>query len=129
MSDLVAIATVLRAVSEAAESLGGPDRRIEVFPGLPHTDGAGVAAHVTSRRRGDQRRVVRTVEVWIDTWENPWEDEPGDWMAVVKGEIEVDDEAGQPQTELTEQRNVHDVLGIVSAVRECAKLVATHDVR
>jgi hypothetical protein len=73
--------------------------------------------------------VVRTVEVWIDTWDNPWDEKKGTWMAVVKGEIEVDDESGELQTEFSEQRNVHDVPGVVSAVRECASLVATYDIR
>jgi hypothetical protein len=49
VSELAAIATVLLAVSEAAESLGDPHKHIEVFTGLPQTGGAGVAAHVTVR--------------------------------------------------------------------------------
>jgi hypothetical protein len=47
----------------------------------------------------------------------------------VKGEIEATDKSGEPQTLFNWQRNVPDVPAVIDAVRECAHLVATYDVR
>jgi hypothetical protein len=141
VSDLAAVASVLRSIAEAAESGGlarrhtdilmnerlesgrlhEPQKRTEVFTGMDGTAGAGAAATLTARL-ADKRLVVWNVEVWLDTWDNE-----GPWSAVVKGVIEVDDSEGEPQTVFDVQRTVHDVPAIVEAVHEAADLVAAYD--
>jgi hypothetical protein len=141
VSDLATVASVLRCIAEVAESGGlarrhadilmntrlepgrlhEPQKRTEVFTGMHGTAGAGAAATLTARL-ADKRLVVWNVEVWLDTWDNN-----GPWSAVVKGEIEVDDSEGEPQTVFDVQRTVHDVSAIVEAVHEAADLVAAYD--
>jgi hypothetical protein len=141
VSELATVASVLRCIAEVAQSGGiarrqtdilvkerlesgrlhEPETRTEVFTGMHGTAGAGAAATLTARL-ADTRMVVWTVEVWLDTWVNE-----GGWSAVVKGEIEVDDSEGEPQTVFDVQRTVHDVAAIVEAVNETADLVAAYD--
>lgn len=141
VSELAAIATVLRCIGEVKESgalarkvtdivaleaqspgagLREPESRTELFTGMPGTGGAGAAASLTARLV-DQRLVVWTVELWIEKWDEE------SWSATVKGEIEVDDESGEPQTVFDVQRSVREVSAVVDAVRECADLVAAYE--
>ena len=141
VSDLAKVAAVLRCIAEVGSSGGlakrhtdilanemlgtgrlrEPTRRTEAFTGMHHTAGAGAAATLTARL-ADKRLVVWNVEVWLDTWDNE-----GPWSAVVKGEIEVDDSDGEPQTVFDVQRTVYDATAIVDAVREAADLVGAYD--
>lgn len=143
MSELAAIATVLRCVGEVAErgvlarklvdirrdelrapgkGLREPSKRTEVFAGMPGTEGAGAAAYLTARR-ADQRLVVWTVELWIEKWDDE------SWSVTIKGEIEIEDESGEPQSVFDVQRTAREVPAIVEAVRECAELVACYELR
>ena len=141
VSELAAIATVLRCIGEIKESgalarkrrdivvqelrtpgagLREPESRTEVFTGMPGTRGAGASAYLTARL-ADQRLVVWTVELWIEKWDEE------SWSATVKGEIEVDDESGEPQTVFDVHRSVREVSAAVDAVRECADLVVAYE--
>jgi hypothetical protein len=141
VSELAAIATVLRCIGEVKESgalarkvtdivaqelkspgagLHEPETRTEVFTGMPGTGGAGAAAYLTAQL-ADERSVVWTVELWIEKWDEE------SWSATVKGEIEVDDESGEPQTVFDVQRTVSEVSAAVDALRECADLVVAHE--
>ena len=78
MTELAAVATVLRCIGEVAqtgalgrrladirvseagapgEGLHGPETRTEIFTGMQGTGGAGAAAYLTARR-ADHRMVV-----------------------------------------------------------------------
>ena len=141
MSDLAAVALVLRSIVDVAAvdgplgrlredlarasgpaALREPQLRTEVFAGLAGTGGAGAAASVIARRT-DDRLVVWTVEVWIDTW-----GEDDEWSAVVKADVEVavPVEAGDadPEVPFDVQRTAHDAQSAADAVRECAALLA-----
>jgi len=143
VSELTAIATVLGCIGELARSgvlaqkledirvqellspgngLREPEMRTEVFTGMPGTGGAGAAASLAARR-SDQRLVLWTVELWIEQWDGE------SWSARVKGEIEVNDESGEPQTVFDVQRAVREIPAIVDAIRECASLVAAYELR
>jgi hypothetical protein len=138
MSELEAIATVLRCIGQVVEGRGPlaqkftdirrqellrpedgfrePESRAYVFSGLPETGGAGAAASLACRR-ADQRMILWTIQVWIEKWDKV------SWSADVKGEIEVDDEFGDPQTVFEVRRTVREVPAIAAAVHECAELV------
>ena len=141
MSDLAAAALVLRSIVDVAAvdgalgrlreelsrgsgpgALREPQLRTEVFAGLAGTGGAGAAASVLARR-ADDRLVVWTVEVWIDTW-----GEDDEWSAVVKADVEVavPVEAGDadPEVPFDVERTAHDAQAAADAVAECAALLA-----
>lgn len=148
MSELATTAAILRAVAEIAESgefaskrmdirrqelirpgegLYDPEVSTQVFTGLTHTRGAGAAAYLTAKMR-DKGKVTWTVEVWIDTWQAPGEEGEGSWKATVKGEVEIDDGVGDPRSKFDLQRNADDIQGTVSALRECARKAASHQI-
>jgi len=147
VSDLAAVAAVLRAIAELTEPPGVLSRlhldiedqqrrrtedglrdaeiRTSVFAGASGTAGAGADVIVLARLP-DGRRVSWAVEVGIDAGEPG-----GPWRAVVKGDVDrdlTDEPSSDEECLFLEQRTVHDVAGIQLAVRQMARLVVGQDV-
>jgi hypothetical protein len=101
---------------------GPPDGpSLEVFEGLA-AGGAGLSAFVTARR-SDGRALLWQVELWI---EQDFQDEQG-W-ATVKGEIDLDDEDGEPWCVLNEQRAVTTAEEAADAIRVLAETVSAYPI-
>ena len=90
---------VLRNGLPEAANAQGPT--VQVFSGQPGTGGAGADVSVVATRE-DGRRLLWTVEVWIDRSCD------GQWCATVKGEIDLADDDGGDRCVVNDQRTVRD---------------------
>jgi hypothetical protein len=92
----------------------GPD--IHTFEG--HSGGAGMDIALQATRE-DGRQIRWGVEIWIDRFD-------GRWYATVKGEIDVDDAAGDDRCVVDEQQQVASATEAVATITAMARIVAAH---
>ena len=113
----------LRLHSALEPSLNPRGPYFEVFAGLPSgTAGSSISVAAT---RTDGRALWWGVEVWIQR------DDPrngGGWFAVVKGEIDLDDAAGDDRCVVNEQESVVGVDDAVALIRRMAGVVCRYPV-
>jgi hypothetical protein len=110
--------TFVRLRGSMPDAIAPEGPTLNTFTGMHGTGGAGMSAFITARHE-DGRAVYWQVEIWLDR------DQNGDgWWATVKGEIDLDDDAGHDRCVLNEQRSVATASEAAAAIRELGSLVA-----
>lgn len=104
------------------ESINPQGPTLQTFEGFDRTGGAGADVSIVATRE-DGRQLFWQVEIWIDRY-------AGDdrWSAIVKGEIDLDDEDGNDRCVLNEQRTVDTGEQAGAAIRELARMVVNYPV-
>lgn len=133
MTELAGTAAILRSLDDVAR---GPFRRlrarlpdavnpsgptVRTFKGLDAGDDAGVGVSLVATRE-DGRCLFWLVEIWLN---HPT---GGPWSAMVKGEIDLDDDNGDARCVVNDQRGAQTVIEAATAIRELADVVASYPV-
>ena len=116
------IASPLRRLRGSLPAESRPDGpSLEIFDG-GSVAGTGLSAFVVARRP-DTRVLCWQGEMWMRP-----DPVTAHWSATVKGGIDLDDEEGEPQCVLNEQRTVANAEHAAAAIRELSRLVADYPI-